>query len=228
MAADREARVEMMRKFVANPDDLNDVFRALALLVRTGLLADNDKRLTEEIERFFGQKISEISLASITVAETQARAMPQVPPLPASLPPIPPPDPQSPPSISPTPGDLLAARVELLNDATPSTRTRTAQQIVTAIRDNAMAPADQLKVGRALVGLARNERMRGLSASGRYNLLYVLSEVPQALWQTEQWRSLAEDLGASLVTLERRIAENTVRVGDDTRRVLDKLKAQLR
>ena len=246
MTADREARVEMMRKFVANPDDLNDVFRALALLVRTGLLADNDSRLTKEIERFFGQEIGEISLSNITVADTLARTTLQTSPSttalavrPSPLPSAPPPsqpasaigpvaaEPRPTSAVGPTPGDLLAARVELLNDATPSTRTRTAQQIIAAIRDDEMGPEDQLKVVGALVGLARNERMRGLSATGRYNLLYVLSEVPQTRWRMESWRAVTEDLRASLATLDARIRSNAVRVGDDTRRVLDTLNSRL-
>lgn len=228
MAADREARVELMKRFVSDPDDLNDVFRSIALLVRTGMLADVDGKLTMEVERFFAQKIGEIPLGSIAVAPAPARRAETLQQLTTTGPAIAPPSPLAPvPVVVRSPGDVLAQRVDSLNASTPSTRTATAQQIISAIRDNGLPPPEQLKVATALVDLADNDRMRGLSQTGRYNLIYVLSEVPAANWSNPDWATLSNDLRGALTTLEKRAADGVTVIGADTRRYLDVLKGRL-
>lgn len=224
--AEREARVELVKRFVQNPDDLNDVFRAIALLVRTGIVNDHDGKLAREVEQFFGVSLGNIVLGTATVTSQAApvavAAPTQGPSVPQPTTPL-----QTAAAALPPPGDSLAARVGLLNDSSAQARTTTASLLVRAIRDQEIALQEQVKVAAALVSMARDDSMRGLTATGRYNLLYVLSEVPGGRWREEGWTDLAGRLRASIDTLQQRIDSRTVAAGPDTQRVLAQLRQRL-
>jgi hypothetical protein len=121
----------------------------------------------------------------------------------------------------------LAQRVTLLDSGDEAERKATVQQLVDVVRDRKLPDADQRVVAAALVDMADEETMLSLSATGRYNLLYVLSEIPRDSWDRKDWLDMRSDARIAVGDLERRAAGNQTQIGPDTRRWLDQLKGRI-
>jgi len=126
-----------------------------------------------------------------------------------------------------TEGDRLAAMVEKLDAPTAAERTAVAQQIINVVRDQSLPEPEQRKVVTALVNMARDESMRNLSATGRYNLLYVLSEIPKSSWDRATWIDLKAAARRAVADFEKRLASGESQAGSDTHRWLTSLKERL-
>ena len=105
-----------------------------------------------------------------------------------------------------TPGDDLAERAKLIDDSNKQVRKSTAQEIITALRDDGLAASEQLKVAAALIALAQPAQFQKLSADGRFNLAFITSEVPKAKWDLADWidlkaatRRAAADIEAAII-----------------------------
>ncbi len=219
---ERETHGELVRRFIGNPNDLNDVFRTLTLLTRTGLLRQEEesrRALIKEIEAFYGQRFDQIQLGTVIVdaiAPGKIADLPTTPTLSETTASTP----------VPRPSDVLVARVPLLNESNSSVRTTTIQQLLTAVRDGGIPASEQVRVLQALVRLSDDQQIRGLSATGRFNLIYVLSELP---WEQRrnEWRDLATELRNNILQLEQREARGEVAIGSQTRSWLNRLKQQI-
>jgi endonuclease G len=130
---------------------------------------------------------------------------------------------QDPVAVSASPGEVLAALAPRLDAEQAPVRTATVQRFLDAARDArtaALSPADQRTAVAGLVAATRPESLASWSATGRFNLLYLLSEIPGSLWRQPGWEELAGQLRENLAALERRIASGETRAGADTRRLL--------
>lgn len=114
-----------------------------------------------------------------------------------------------------TPAQEIAQYVRELNDPESANRLNAGQQVTNALRsDAASATIDTLL--RELEG----DNLQALSATGRFNVLYMLNTVTD--WQS---RPQASRLSAALATIEGRSA--AVAIGGQTRDCIDKLKTKL-
>lgn len=124
-------------------------------------------------------------------------------------------------------GDRLAAKVGQLDTVAPIQRTAVAQELISALRDGALTALDQRVVAAALVRMAGDDVMPGLTRTGRYNLSFVLSEIPAALWDRPDWLDLKAQARRAVAALEARAQAGTPTVGPATQRFLDTLKTRL-
>jgi DNA/RNA endonuclease G (NUC1) len=100
----------------------------------------------------------------------------------------------------------LAAAVPQLDAPVTTDRTTTIQRLVTALRDNGLPVPEQLLVLETLAGMLTPDAFAGLSQAGRYNLMFLLSEVPAANWARPGWASLTDHLR----TLAEDIAKSSI------------------
>lgn len=114
-----------------------------------------------------------------------------------------------------TPTQEISQYVRELNDPESANRLNAGQQVTNALRsDAASATID------TLLAQLEGDNLLALSATGRFNILYMLNTVPD--WQS---RPQADRLSAALTTIEGRSA--TVAIGGQTRDCIDKLKTKL-
>jgi hypothetical protein len=113
------------------------------------------------------------------------------------------------------PAEEVARLVRQLNEQSSADRLSAGQQISVALRGENPAPVID-----ALLAQLEGANLQALSATGRFNVLYMLNVLPD-------WQSLpqAERLSAALATIEGRAA--TVAIGGQTRDCIDKLKTKL-
>jgi TIR domain-containing protein len=121
-------------------------------------------------------------------------------------------------NAEPAPSEPGSSPVKDLNAADAGTRVRAGQAVVEAVR-GAQDPA----ILGELVGQLQLPRLEELTASGRFNVLYMLNVYND--WpQSRQ----AEPLRAALATIERRATgANPLVIGAQTRDCIDKLRAKL-
>jgi hypothetical protein len=119
---------------------------------------------------------------------------------------------------APAPSESGSSPVKDLNAADAGTRVRAGQAVVEAVR-GAQDPA----ILGELVGQLQLPRLEELTASGRFNVLYMLNVYND--WpQSRQ----AEPLRNALTTIERRASgANPLVIGAQTRDCIDKLRAKL-
>jgi len=129
--------------------------------------------------------------------------------------------------VSASRGDQLAASVPLLNADQTTVRTRTVQQLLDAVRDKKVSPEDQRIVASALVDAMRTEALRPWTATGRYNLVFVLAEIPAEAWTRPDWVPLASKLREHIQALQGRIRAGDTAVGEQTQRHLNRLSQNL-
>jgi hypothetical protein len=79
------------------------------------------------------------------------------------------------------------AAIPALGASDAGTRTKTAQQLVTDLRDGGLAAKDQKALAAALLRQAQPDQISALAPPGPYNLLYVLTQIPPANWQADDW-----------------------------------------
>lgn len=126
-----------------------------------------------------------------------------------------------------TAGEVLAARVGELDGADAGGRRSVAQELVTALRDGGLPWAEQRKILVALLATAEDVSMQRLTATGRLNLLFVLSQVSAETWASSGAADLRAAARASVAALEKRAAASETEVGPQTREHLIRLKANL-
>lgn len=126
-----------------------------------------------------------------------------------------------------TPGDELAGQVGTLDDLDKQQRLEAAQDLVIALRDGGLAWSEQQKVISALLAMAQDSSMQDLSATGRLNLLFVLSQVPAATWNDRQAIDLKARARAAVAALEARAAAGSTSIGPQTRGHLARLEANI-
>lgn len=119
-------------------------------------------------------------------------------------------------------GTALAAAVPGLDGPVAEDRRALVQELADAVRDGGLAVEEQAKVVDALVEGLRN--VRGASAAGRFNLLFVLSQVPRSNWNRADWQGLTAGARGAVADLEARGCAGETTIGDDTREQLDQLK----
>jgi len=122
-------------------------------------------------------------------------------------------------------GDVLAALVPALDGPVAAERRALAQQLVNAVRDGAVAQTDQAKVVAALIESLQH--VSDLSATGRLNLLYVLSQVPPASWNRADWLTLKATARRAVADLKARETAGQTAIGPNTRGHLNGLWATL-
>lgn len=127
--------------------------------------------------------------------------------------------------LNTTEGDRLAAAVPGLDGPVAAERRVLAQQLVDAVRDDAVGTEDQAKVVSTLIESLQN--VRNMSATGRLNLLLVLSQVPRSSWDRPDWLTLKAACRRAVATLEARERAGETRIGPDTRGHLNRLKTNL-
>lgn len=220
--SERETQIELVKRFITNPNDLDDVFRTMTLLVRTGFLPDRQGHLKREIKRHFGQDHDQIDLAVITTA-TRVTARVPASAQPATQPPATHGQPADQSAGAPSGPDWLA-QVEALAGSDAAVRRSTAQRLVNAIR----ADPDLTTTGPLIANLVdqlSDTQIRGLSATGRLNTLVVLGAVSTAQWR----RTPAEtsDLRANLDALKARADAGQVLIGADTAKAIDAIRRAL-
>ena len=125
------------------------------------------------------------------------------------------------------PGEQIAALVSSLNADKATVRTSAAQRILDAFRDSRIPPAEQRKVASALVDAMRPETVAQWTTTGRFNLLFVLSEIPPETWAREDWSPLVEKLSGYTQALDARIKSGGIPAGTDTRGYLAQLQQRL-
>lgn len=109
----------------------------------------------------------------------------------------------------------ISQYVRELNDPESANRLNAGQQVTNALRsENASATID------TLLAQLEGDNLQALSATGRFNVLYMLNSVSD--WSS---RPQAPRLSAAIATMEARSA--TVAIGGQTRDCIDKLKTKL-
>jgi hypothetical protein len=222
--SEREAQLEMVRRFVNDTDDLNDVFRAMTLLVRAGLIADHEGRLRREVERHFGLQIDDIVLSAVTLTPAPLRSGTAVP------------EPGQGATRQATGNDAQPARpspatarmiaqdnraIALLNGSDPTIRRATTQQLVSRIRNNE-AVEQQVDT---LIEQVSDPTVAGLSATGRLNTVVVLAAVSPAQWRAMP--SARERVGQALDAIEGRAARG-IAIGGQTRTAMQAVRSATR
>lgn len=132
------------------------------------------------------------------------------------------------------PGSDLAALVPSLDADQLQVRTQVTQRLVSALRDGSASPAEQRTLAAALVNEMQDDRLskpdaagRYKTAAGRYNLLFVLSEIPAERWRQPDWQSLAQELRMNLANLNQRANRGATQIGASTRRLMNQLSDRL-
>ena len=97
---------------------------------------------------------------------------------------------------------------------------------MSALRDARLPAASQQLVVAALVDATT--QLEGMSAAGRVNILFVLSQIPAASWQRPGWQELAQKLRANLAALEKRADSRDTVIGDDSRKLMYTLEQRLK
>ena len=133
---------------------------------------------------------------------------------------------RTPPPTAAT-GEQIAALVSLLNADQATVRTSAAQRVLDAVRDGRIPPAEQRKVASALVDAMRPETVAQWTTTGRFNLLFVLSEIPPEAWARQDWSPLVEKLSEYAQALDARIKSGRIPAGTDTRGYLAQLQQRL-
>ena len=142
--------------------------------------------------------------------------------------------PVAPLSVAPLPDSPIAtppsapvADVQELNAPQGSVRTGATQRFLTIVRDGGIPPTEQDSVIGALSNALRDGPIRTWSATGRYNLIFVLSEIPTAVWRRPSLRETVAQLSQSIGALKGRMERGETQAGPDTRRFLTILERRL-
>lgn len=122
-----------------------------------------------------------------------------------------------------TRGDELAEAVPGIDGPVAAERKALTQALVTGLRDGALGDADQAKVTAALLAFLTEEPRP--SSTGRFNGLYVLSQVPSETWDRPDWLHLKAGARyfAGLADMEARTLVG--RSAEQVRELVAKLKA---
>lgn len=124
-------------------------------------------------------------------------------------------------------GEQLAASIPLLNADQATVRAQATQRIIDGVRDGKIAPDEQRIVVAALVDAMRTEALRRWTATGRYNLIFVLSEIPAESWSRLGWEPLRDSLRDSIRALKARVQSGETAAGTDTLRLLERLENRI-
>lgn len=90
------------------------------------------------------------------------------------------------------------------------------------------APEDvQLQLASALAAVLQLDRSKTLTATGRLNLAFVLSDIPAASWRKPSWASVRAAARRGVADLEKAASAGDLPVGPDTRGLLDTLKDRI-
>jgi DNA/RNA endonuclease G (NUC1) len=123
--------------------------------------------------------------------------------------------------------DGLASRVGLLDRGSNDERQAIKAEL-RAVLGNADLPINERrKVVAALTDMAKTVNMLPLTRDGRLNVLEALTWVPEDLWRRPDWIDLWAQARVAAGDLEVRQANGETNIGQQTRAVLDRLKAQV-
>nr|WP_298101441.1 DNA/RNA non-specific endonuclease [uncultured Shinella sp.] len=123
--------------------------------------------------------------------------------------------------------DELAGRVGLLDSGREGERQAIKAEL-RAVLGNADLPiAERRKVVAALTDMAKTVNMLPLSRDGRLNVLEALTWVPDDLWRRPDWLTLWAQARVAAGDLEVREASGETNIGQQTRTLLDRVKAQV-
>lgn len=118
------------------------------------------------------------------------------------------------------PGEVRASQVPDLDGPDAGARKRLVQDLVDLLRNPATAEADQRRVAEALLRMAGNASLAGMSPQGRVNLFHVLSQIPAPAWDRESWLPLKAEARHA-------VAGIAVAMGPEAQGNLDSLRQQI-
>jgi hypothetical protein len=229
---DSTARIEMIKKFADDSADPREVFRSIAILLRLGLLADEDGRLAAAVFDYYGTLVGDLSLSELAYRQ---RREPQPAPAQAGSAPsrgegTDPRPGQSPEAgqaaASPAVAPGLAPTIAMLAVQIDSSDIQARRAATQRLMELARADAGRARVLLGpLIDQVSEPQILGLSATGRLNTLSVLAEVPANTWAGNP--SEAARLRASLDALERRRAAGAVVIGTTTDAVIRRIREAL-
>ncbi len=124
-------------------------------------------------------------------------------------------------------GDLLSGRVKVLDAPDATSRKAVAQELVSVLRDGGLPWPEQKKVLTALVDMAQEPTLLNATATGRLNLLFVLSEVPADMWTEPDAVDLKAQTRAAVAALERRARSGQTAIGPNTQKHLARLETNV-
>ncbi len=123
--------------------------------------------------------------------------------------------------------DLLR-RLGDINAGDRSIRRTTTAQIEAALTGtDRLSDRDRLALATALVRMASDVSRRGLSDQGRINLFYLLGRLDPTDWSNPDWVMVRAEARRALLDLNAAAASGQNAIGDQTRRVLDKLQPNI-
>jgi DNA/RNA endonuclease G (NUC1) len=131
------------------------------------------------------------------------------------------------PSLPGPSGAPLSERIAELDAPDASTRQVVVQDMVDAFRNDKASAADQRLLVEQLSATTRSNAIAGWSLNGRYNLLFVLSQVPAATWQQPDWADLRAKVSDDVRAFEAAAVSGSFPIGPQTRSLLDQLKRNL-
>jgi DNA/RNA endonuclease G (NUC1) len=124
-------------------------------------------------------------------------------------------------------GNKLSSLLESIDDADKDDRLSATQQIVSAIRDDEVIAGEQTKILARMVEKLSAEEFDKLTLNGRYNLLYLLGQIPATKWQWPEWKDTLPDVTARLRGIKERFDDGTLALGPRTLGQLALVRQQL-
>ncbi|MBP0579853.1 hypothetical protein J8I29_11085 [Labrys sp. LIt4] len=132
-----------------------------------------------------------------------------------------------PPPPKLTAGEQLLANVNLIDGPNGNARRATTDNLVRALRDGTVSPADQRMLVGALVNMLARPAVQSLTLTGRYNVLYILSTITQAQWTLPDWAALRERARVVTADLVGPNAQNDLPMGTESQKFYQQLVQRL-
>ncbi|OEO33177.1 hypothetical protein VW23_007930 [Devosia insulae DS-56] len=129
------------------------------------------------------------------------------------------------PSLPGPSGLPLTERIAELDAPDASTRQVVVQDMVDAFRNDTASAADQRVLAEQLSAATRSSSTWTLN--GRYNLLFVLSQVPAEKWSQPDWAAVQASVGSDVRSFETEAQRGSFPIGPQTRSLLNQLKRNL-
>lgn len=129
------------------------------------------------------------------------------------------------PSLPGPSGLPLTERIGELDAPDASTRQVVVQDMVDAFRSDTASAADQRMLAEQLSAATRSSSTWTLN--GRYNLLFVLSQVPAEKWSQPDWAAVQASVGSDVRSFETEAQRGSFPIGPQTRSLLSQLKRNL-
>jgi len=121
----------------------------------------------------------------------------------------------------------LSERIAELDAPDAGTRQLVVQDMIDAFRGDTASSAEQRLLVEELSSAARSSSVAGWSLNGRYNLLFVLAQVPAATWKQPDWGDVQAQVSNDVRAFEEAAQGGSFPIGPQTRSLLNQLKRNL-